>query len=67
MNISFSPILGLDAQPVAVTAFAGPEADAGEGREGLQSTGDNGLLTGGWQDDTTQHLAIYCPTAEPKE
>ena len=57
-NISFLPVLGLNTQPVAVTASAGPEADAGEGGEGLQSTGDDGLLTGVWQDRTTQHLAF---------
>ncbi len=67
MNIGFLPILGLNAQPVAVAASAGSEADAGEGGEGLQSTGDDGLLTGGWQDDSTQHLAFYCPTAQEKE
>lgn len=65
-NISLLPVLGLDAQPVAVAAPAGPEADAGEGREGLQSTGDDGLLTGGWQDHTTQQLAFYQHAAQGK-
>lgn len=61
--ITFSPVLGLNAQPVTVTALGGPEADAGEGGEGLQSSSDDGLLTGGWQKDATQHLASYQPTA----
>lgn len=50
------PILGLNAQPVSVTASAWPEADAGEGGEGLQTTGDDGLLTGGCQDNTTTFI-----------
>lgn len=58
---SFLPILGLDAQPVSVAASAWPEADAGERGEGLQTTGDDGLLTGGWQDNTTQYLAFSIP------
>ena len=62
-NITFLPILGLNAQPVAVAASAWPEADAGEGREGLQSTGDDGLLPVGCQDHSTQLLASYHPTA----
>lgn len=44
-----------------VAASAGPEADAGEGGEGLKSTGDDGLLTEGWHDNTAQYLAFSIP------
>lgn len=57
-SVDFLPVLGLDAQPVAVAASAGPEADAGEGGEGLQATGDDGLLTGGWKGNA-KHLAVH--------
>jgi len=57
-TVPFLPILGLDAQPVAVAASSGPEADAGEGRERLQSTGDDGLLSGRWWDRSTQLSAV---------
>lgn len=42
------PISGLNAQPLMITILVGSETDAGDWREGLQSTDDDRLLTGGW-------------------
>ena len=44
------PAPGLDAQPLIITILVGSETDAGNGRERLQSTSDDGNLTRGWQD-----------------
>lgn len=51
-SLCLLPILGLNAQPVSVAASAWPEADAWEGGEGLQTAGNDGLLTGGCRDNT---------------
>lgn len=58
----FLPILRLNAQPVFVGAFFSSKADAGNGGEGFQTTCDDGLFTGGWQSNTSEHSAF--PTAQ---
>lgn len=54
------PFPGLDAQPLIITILVGSETDAGNFRERLQSTKDDGLLTGGWQDKYGR-LRIFLP------
>lgn len=37
-----------------IPILVGSEADAGNGREGLESTSDDGDLTGGWKEECSR-------------
>lgn len=58
LSLSTSPALGVDAQVVPLI-LAGPKVDAAGGSKGVQTTLDDGLLTGSCSEMHNNNDMIY--------